>query len=215
MGSEFEADGPRRRFEDRLHDLRGRRLTAVDYWDVHNFGPEPAPWDYGDWHHAVMGVELGTSLGFITVTWTSTFHPYGVEVFLEPIENHLVLGTPCPQRVGPDAGAMGPWAPLLGSPICGAAVHWERIQIGSSRRADGSIAAPSYAVDVPVALRLDFAAAAVWFVAGIPQLPDLRTVFIPGDEIMVVFSDEKMRDIGLYDPMFLQAPADQTGPNEA
>ncbi|TYC20725.1 hypothetical protein FXF52_29640 [Micromonospora sp. MP36] len=30
------ADGPRARFEAKLNDLRGRRLTAVDYWDIHN-----------------------------------------------------------------------------------------------------------------------------------------------------------------------------------
>jgi hypothetical protein len=71
--------------------------------------------------------------------------------------------------------------------------------------ADGSIAGPAYSVDLPVALRLDFAAAAVWFVAGIPQLPDMRRVFIPGDEVMVVFSREKMRDMGFDDPAFLQA----------
>lgn len=90
--------------------------------------------------------------------------------------------------------------------IRGTACHWERLQIGPSRRADGSIAAPAYSVDVPVALRLDFTAAAVWFVAGIPQLPDLRRVFIPGDEIMVVFSGDKMRDMGFDNPAFLQAP---------
>jgi hypothetical protein len=95
---------------------------------------------------------------------------------------------------------------LLGSPIRGAVCHWERLQIGPSRRADGSIAAPAYSVDVPVALRLDFTAAAVWFVAGIPQLPDPRRVFSPGDEIIVVFSGEKIRDMGFHNPAFLRAP---------
>jgi len=93
--------------------------------------------------------------------------------------------------------------------IRGTACHWERLQIGPSVRADGSIAAPSYSVDVPVALRLDFAAAAVWFVAGIPQLPDPRRVFIPGDEIMVVFSGEKMSDMGFAAPAFLTYPKDR------
>jgi hypothetical protein len=189
-----------------LGGLRDRRLTAVDYWDVHNFSPEPASWDYGDWHHAVMGVELGTDRGPVTVTWTSTFYPYGVEVFHEPIENHLVLGECGPQRIEPDVGGRSPWAALLGSTIRGTGCHWERLQIGPSRRADGSIAAPAYSVEVPVALRLDFTAAAVWFVAGMPQLPDPSRVFIPGDEIMVVFSQEKMHDIGFNDPSFLQAP---------
>ncbi|MCW3820163.1 hypothetical protein ONA91_37610 [Micromonospora sp. DR5-3] len=56
---------------------------------------------------------------------------------------------------------------------------------------------------MPVALRLDFAAGSVWFIAGIPQLPDPRRVFILGDEIMVAFSAEKMRDMGFDDPAFL------------
>lgn len=60
-------------FDRRLDALLGRRVLAVDYWDVHNFGPEPAEWDYGDWHHAVMGVELMTDAGPVTVTWTTTF----------------------------------------------------------------------------------------------------------------------------------------------
>jgi hypothetical protein len=63
-----EADGLRGRFEGKLRDLRGRRLTSVDYWYVYNFGPAPASWDYGDWHHPVMGVQLGTDLGPVTVT---------------------------------------------------------------------------------------------------------------------------------------------------
>ena len=80
---------------------------------------------------------------------------------------------------------------------------WERVTIGPSRRADGTITGPPYSVGVPVAIRLDFAGDAVWFVAGIPQLPDPRRVFIPGDEIMVVFSGDKMRDMGFDDPALL------------
>ncbi len=176
---------------------------SVGYWDVYNFGPEPASWDYGDWHHAVLGVQLGTDLGPVTVTWTNTFSPYGVEVFHEPIGRHLVLGEFGPERVGPDVNGGSPWAPLLGSRVRGTACRWEPFQIGPSWQADGSIGVPAHTVDVPVALRLDFAACSVWFVAGIPQLPDPRRVFIPGDEIMVVFSAEKMRDMGFDDPAFL------------
>jgi hypothetical protein len=121
------------------------------------------------------------------------------------MEHHLVPGELGPERAGPDVDGRSPWAALLGSMIRGTARHWERLQIGPSRRADGSVAAPAYSVDVPVALRLDFAAGAVWFAAGIPQLPDPRRVFIPGDEIMFVFSGEKMRDMGFDDPASLQA----------
>ena len=73
-------------FEGKVSALEGLRIQAVDYWDVHDLGPEPARWDYGDWHHAVMGVQLVTDAGPMTVTWTNTFFPYGVEVFADPIE---------------------------------------------------------------------------------------------------------------------------------
>lgn len=176
----------------------------VDYWDIHNFGPEPAPWDYGDWHHAVMGVELGTDLGPVTITWTDTFYPYGVEVLDEPIEHRLASGDEGPERVGPDGGGMRAWASCLGAPVRDAECHWEQLRIGPGRRADGSVTGPAYSIDVPVAVRLDFPATAVWFVAGMPQLPDARRAFIPTDEIMVVFSPEKMRDMGFDDATFLR-----------
>jgi hypothetical protein len=191
-------------FEAKLTGLRGRRLSAVDYWDVHSFGPESPEWDYGDWHHAVMGVQLGTGQGPVTVTWTGTFYPYGVEVFHEPITDHLVLHEDGPQRVGPDSCRPGVWAPYLGTPVCGGGFHWERLEIGPGQRSDGTIVSPPYTVDVPTALRLDFPAGAVWFVAGIPQFPDTRRVFIPGDEIVVVFSAGRMRDMGFDDPAFLR-----------
>ena len=54
------------------------------------------------------------------------------------------------------------------------------------------------------ALRLDFDAGAVWFVAAIPQpTPNRHRVFLPGEEIMVVFAREKMRDMGFQDREFL------------
>lgn len=202
-----EADRLRRHFDGKVRDLRDRRLTAVDYWDLYGFGPEPASWDYGDWHHAVMGVELGADHGPVTVTWTNTFYPYGVEVFHDPIDHHLMLGEDGPQRIGPYVDDSGPWAARLDSVILGATCHWERFQIGPSRWPDGSIAGPAYSVDVPIALRLDFTAGPVWFVAAIPQLPDPRRVFIPGDKIMVVFSPQKMHDMGFDELEFLQAPS--------
>jgi hypothetical protein len=202
--SQSTPDDLRARFEEKLSGLRGRRLTAVDYWDVQNFGPEPARWDYGDWHHAVMGVQLGTDLGPVTLTWTNAFYPYGVEVFHDRIEDHLVLGEDGPARIGPDADGANPWAQHLGSLIRGTACHWEQLEVGPSRRADGSIVGPAYSVELPTAVRVDFQSGAVWFVAAIPQQPDMQRVFIPGDEIMVVFSPEKMRDMGFDDPAFLR-----------
>jgi hypothetical protein len=95
-----ERDAPAT-FEAKVQSLVGRRIVAVDYWDIHNFGSEPAVWDYDDWHHAVMGVQLTTDTGPVTVTWTNTFYPYGAEVFDDPIERHLVLSETGPERIGP------------------------------------------------------------------------------------------------------------------
>ncbi|MFI9384609.1 hypothetical protein [Kutzneria sp. NPDC052558] len=190
---------PRTLFEAKLTDLRGRRLTAVDYWDVHNYGSVPQQWDHGDWHHAVMGVELTSDAGPVTVTWTNTFFPYGVEVFHDPIAQHLLLGEDGPERIGPAGDT--PWSPYLGTPIVGTAFHWDRLELGPSTRADGTVVDSARSVDVPTALRLDFPAGAVWFVAAIP----LPHTFIPGDEIMVVFSRDEMRAMGYDDPAFLRS----------
>lgn len=203
MTSQSEPVDLRVGFEAKLTGLRGRRLTAIDYWDIYNYGPEPERWDHGDWHHAVMGVQLGTDQGPVTVTWTATFFPYGVEVFHDPISEHLVLSEDGPQRVGPDPGHPGPWAPHLGSTIRGGIFHWEREEVGPSRRADGTIVGAAYTEDIPTALRLDLATGAVWFVAATPHFPQMQQVSIPGDEIMVVFSADKMRDMGFDDPAFL------------
>jgi hypothetical protein len=187
-------------FEDRVHSLRGRRVLAVDYWDIRSSGSEPAEWDYGDWHHAVMGVGLTTDRGPVAVTWTSTFFPYGVEAFLEPIDRHLSLGESGSERVGP--GAESRWNGFLGEPVRDATVSWDALTIGPAMTPGGEVVAPQH-VDVPTALRLDFETGPVWFVAGIPQYPAMESVFIPGDEIMVVFASSKMRQMGYDDPRFV------------
>lgn len=166
----------------------------MDYWDIHNFGSEPAKWDYDTWHHAVMGVQLATDHGPVTITWTNTFHPYGVEVFLDPIEGHLRLGDDGPERVGPDSPSR--WSAYLGTPIRRAEVFWDHLELGPARLHDGTVVKPARAVDVPTVLRLDFDAGSVWLVAAIPQPAGISRVFSPGDEIMVVFARETMTEIG-------------------
>ena len=66
----------------------------------------------------------------------------------------------------------------------------------------GEVVERARAVDLPTALRLDFDAGSVWFAAAIPQAPSMEDVFIPGDEIMVVFSASKIRAMGYDDPAF-------------
>lgn len=185
-------------FEAKVQSLVGRRILAVDYWDIHNFGSEPARWDFGDWHHAVMGVQFSTDGGPITVTWTNTFHPYGVELFDDPIERHLVLGESGPERIGPDGDSR--WASFLDGPVLKVMTWWDHLQLGpATLLSTGEVVEPTRAVDVPTAIRLDFEAGPVWFVAAIPQGPSMEDVFIPGDEIMVVFAAQKIRDMGYDD----------------
>jgi hypothetical protein len=61
--SASRSDGVRSSFEASVQALRGRTVTAIDYWDIHNFAPEPARWDYGEWHHAVMGFSSSLTPG--------------------------------------------------------------------------------------------------------------------------------------------------------
>jgi hypothetical protein len=190
----------RARFEAKVQLLVGRRIQSVEYWDIHNFGPEPARWDYDDWHHAVMGLQLTTDAGPVTVTWTNTFHPYGVDVFDDPIERHLVLGKAGPERNGPEGDSR--WAPFLDTPVRHATIWWDRLDLGPATLSSGEIIEPARSVDLPTALRLDFDAGSVWFAAAIPQPPSMERVFIPGDEIMVVFAAEKIREMGYDEPAF-------------
>jgi hypothetical protein len=60
------------------------------------------------------------------------------------------------------------WKLRTGHQILAVAAYWERLELGPARTSDGRIAEPARTVEVPVALRLDFAAGPVWLVAGIP-----------------------------------------------
>ena len=177
----------RHRYKRMMSALVGQRILSVTYWDVHNFDDGPRTWDYGDWHHAVMGVELVTDRGPVSVVWTDTFFPYGIEVFPEPISNHLGLGSEGPE--GWPVETHDHWRSRVGSPFLGTAIFWERIDVGPARRSsDNVIVGGAESYQVPVALRLDFEAGPLWMVAGMPQWPDVEKVFVPADEIMVVFS---------------------------
>lgn len=124
-------------FEAKVQSLVGRPILAVDYWDIHNVSSEPTAWDYDDWHHAVMGVELTTDEGQVTVTWTNTFYPYGVEVFEDPIERHLVQGETGPQRIGPDGPSR--WKPFMRSPVRHATTWWDRLELGPTTLSSGEL----------------------------------------------------------------------------
>lgn len=194
--------GERIRFDAKAAALVGRRVLEVRYWNVHNVTGEPRTWDYHDWHHAVMGVELRTDHGPSCVLWTSTFFPYGVEVFHAPLSEHFITGGEGPGSW--DASESDRWRDRLSSPVANVRTFWERLTIGTGHVGGVRVADPCE-VDVPVALRIDFAAGPVWMVAGIPQGPGMRAVFVPGDEIMVVFTAGRMRQIGFPDSEFLSS----------
>jgi hypothetical protein len=181
--------------------LEGRQVLEVVYWDVRNFADEPRTWDYGDWHHAVMGVDLLTDGGPSSVLWTDTFFPYGVEVFPTRLSEHFVAGDDGPESWS--VSGSDRWRSRLRSRVENVQTFWERFTIGPAYVGNARVA-DSHQVDVPVALRLDFAAGPVWMVAGIPQLPEMHEVFVPGDEIMVVFTADRMRQMGFPDSDFLR-----------
>lgn len=200
MNPDNLASRERIQYDSKAAALAGRRVLEVRYWDIHNFADEPGTWDYGDWHHAVMGVELLTDRGPSCVLWTSTFFPYGVEVFQTPMSEHIADGECGPQPW--DATGSDRWRGRLDSPAANVQTFWERFTAGPAHAGNVRVPDP-YEVDVPVALRISFAAGPVWMVAGIPQYPEMQEVLVPGDEIMVVFTAERMRQIGFPDSGFL------------
>lgn len=182
---------PRDEFDRKTSELTGARLHHVEYWDVHNFGDTSREWDYGDWHHAVMGVQLKTHTGPVSVLWTNTFHSYGVEVFSEPITTFLALSDD-----GPECWTVTDhpeWKLRTGHQVLAVDTYWDQLELGPARTFDGRIVEPARTVEVPVAIRLDFAAGPVWFVAGIPKEGG---AFLGGDEVMVVFTSEAMLRLG-------------------
>ena len=192
----MQAGDMRIQYDSQAAALVGRRLRAVRYWGLPSFGGQAPAWDYGDWHHAVMGVELLTDQGPACVLWSSTFYSHGVEVFQTPISQHIAVGDVACESW--DASRSDRWQAALRSPVTGLQTFWEPFHIGG-----GAAGSDSYTVQVPVALRIDCDAETVWMVAGIPQAPEMKEVFVGGDEIMVVFTNEKMRQIGFPDSEFL------------
>ncbi len=199
-------DAARLAFEDDVRRLVGRTLKGVQYWDVHNYSDASRVWDFGNWHHAVMGVELMTDTGPFTVTWTNRFFPYGVEVFNQEITEHLVLSDEGPE--GWDAAESSRWTDLMGHEVLAVETFWEHLEVGPAiRQSDNVEVSPAEDFDVPVALRLQLQGGDVWFVAGVVQWPNVDDVFVMGDEILVVFEPEKLVAMGFPVGTFTGSPA--------
>ena len=190
-----EEAAKRERYERVLATLVGLRVLDVTYWDLTYDEPTDPDWDRGDWHLAVMGVELTTDDGAVWVTWTDTFWPYGIEAFRD--------GTGLSRddvNVWP-AGDHELWRQRR-DPIRGVATFWDRVGMGEGRTSDGRVPTPATTYTVPFAIRLDFDAGPVWFVAGLAEQDGSRA-FVGGDEVMVVFAEDRVRELGIGDRAFL------------
>ena len=71
------------------------------------------------------------------------------------------------------------------------ATFWETFTVGPDTHS------------VPVASRLDVGPGPVWLVAAMPKWPDLDEVFVGADEIVVVFTCDRMLRMGFPDDAFL------------
>ncbi|MGQ0845582.1 MAG: hypothetical protein ACT4QF_15780 [Sporichthyaceae bacterium] len=148
-----------------------------------------------------MGVGFVLDNGPACVLWTDTFFPYGVEVFRDPLSDHLSDGPEGPEAWEVTDHRM--WAGRIGRPITGASAFWETLEIGPGVTADGRQVSDAHVEELPVALRLDFEAGPVWLAAACVEYPNVDDVFIPGDEIVVAFTREKMQQMGFPEGEFL------------
>lgn len=184
--------------------LVGERLVGVSYTDVGSEVPWLVEWDFGDWHHAVMGVELMLASGPVTITWTNTFYTYGVEAARVPLASYL--RPDCDAETW-DVGHHARWVGRVGTSISAASLCWMRVDVGPAHRAgDGERVGDGYSVDVPVGLRVEFAVAdssPVWFLAAMPNLSEPDKAFIGGDEIMVLFAADKLKRLGFPNDAFV------------
>jgi hypothetical protein len=205
--SETSPEHVREEFERKTRALIGGQIKRVMYYDIHNYGPEARVWDLGDWHHAVMGVELETDRGPWSVLWTNTFDSYGVEVFSSSMSEVLSPGPEGPE--GWSATDHAQWSPRLNSPIRGIWFAWDtRIYTPMKEVWNKSLKKyerfneASYSRTSPVAMRLDFEGGPVWIVAATVEPGKAETAFVGGDELMVVFSWVLMQRIGFTDDLF-------------
>ncbi len=180
-------------FAEKTASLVGSVLEQVTYADINIFDDEPV-WDHGEWHRAIMGVGLVLNDGPACVRWTDTFFPYGVEVFRDPLSEHL-------SEVAEswDVTEHGLWAGRIGYAITGVDAFWDRVELEPEHGGDDW----STHADLPIALRLDFAAGPVWVVAAAVDPTSPEEVIIPSDELIVAFTRERMIEMGFPDDDFL------------
>jgi len=196
----------RARVEADAAALVGERILGVRYADITNYDPEPRVWDHGDWHHATMAVELSLSASTVNVTWNDTFDAWGVEIFDGPWrESQKPFDPDDWVATEPDVWSVTDhplWRERIAGTILGATFEW------SSSSFTGSDGQEIFFTPCPEVLRLDFKAGPVWIVAAMPKSPDFDAVSarLGGDELMIVFTADVMRTLGLADATFLAGP---------
>jgi hypothetical protein len=195
MSLPVEFADERRRFEEQARGaLLGRRVAEVSYWDLHNYSDQPRSWDHGDWHHAAMGVEMVTDASPVSVVWTNRFFPYGIEVIPTPISDDFGTGPEAPE--GWPVTDHPYWQARKSGRVENVRFFWERFTVGPARRSSGEIVGEPHTYEVPLAIRLDFSHGPLWMVAAMAPEADDDRAFVGGDEILVVFTRERMTTLG-------------------
>ncbi|MFD3455424.1 hypothetical protein ACFWVC_25030 [Streptomyces sp. NPDC058691] len=173
-------------YERSVESLRGARLVEVTYYPLScgDDGTEVEEWDFGVWHEPTMGVGLLAENGTrYSAVWGHSFDYYGLEVYREPMSNHLtMIGQPggTPAVVVTDHPS---WSGLIGVPLVGADILWSEGDSG---------------VRLPVAVELRAPAATAWLVSGrsVQWPPDGR-FWLGTDDVMTVFTHESAAAVGL------------------
>lgn len=167
--------------------LRGKRLTGVFYYGLPGDGAHDC--DYGDWHHAVMGVEFYAGSERFSLVWANSFGEYGAELYEGPMSRHVF-------NIGEPGGATrwdmtdhDQWRMRLNDPVEDVAICWTRADPPSSQLTAW-----------PAAIRLCFPTGNVWLIAAMPQWPAMREVLWPGDEIVVGFTENFARQLAIPAP---------------
>lgn len=173
-------------YEAVVGQLVGRQIEKTTYYGLHDYNDSIEDWDYGDWHYPVMGVELTmTDAEVYSAVWGSSFAHYGLEIFPSPMSIHLRnVGEPD----GPpmwDVTAHPRWVNLTRQPITRAQILWDE-SVGDL----GPVRCPN-------AVRLDLPTGSAWLVAAAPAWPDLEAFWVGTDEVIVGFSENFARDLGL------------------
>lgn len=164
-------------------ELLGSSIRSVEYVGIDYDGLD-VPWSFDDWQCPEVAVEIETDEGEVFyATWDSSITRF--ELTLE--------SGPFPDRMHPEiaqasrrwsAETTDIWKPMIGTPI-------SAVDVVSSP--DTSSAA--------VAIRMQVARRSVWMAAAMPEHEtgklDERSVWLGGDELIVLRDDAAAKRIGL------------------